>query len=553
MVCNAYHIKNVPGRKTDWNDAFWIAKCLAQGLLKPSFVPDREQRELRDMVRFRKSQIEERSRNINRLQKFLEGGNIKLASWLSDVEGKSATALLELVIGKPDFTIDDVKQRMHGRMKSTSEEIFAALTGYITPSQRGFLVHVMDVIRQQTEQIEMTDAMIKSALTEEQNAAAGALDAVPGIGVISAEQIIAETGTDMARFHNQHSFSNWSGTAPGNNESAGKRKSGKSTFGNKALKSTLTQCAKSAVKNKSTFFSAQYSRLAAHRGKNRATLAVAHSPWQSRSSLYSQGGSSKTLGRITILSSTVKKRLIHTSSNSPNFVSLYPMIFYALLRNRPQGNPIFNNYQTFQMCAWADIFCRAYIPCCGYYFSRYFKDYDGNILFIAVCRPSFTGELGFIAVEPDKDDIVETALIERPSGDTPLYNVLVDPAPAQIGDSAVIVDVGGRQSEGFYSLFINRFRGRVYITGTPLLAAVREVVYGFHELVTANLDEKVQGAISSNAAAEPIPLAVCRYFQAVMLFQAVFVGAAFAEGLRLMGSQIGKQVNLPRLFYLLIA
>ena len=277
MVCNAYHIKNVPGRKTDWNDAFWIAKCLAQGLLKPSFVPDRDQRELRDMTRFRKSQIEERSRNINRLQKFLEGGNIKLGSWLSDIEGKSAGQLLELVIGKPDFTLDDVKLRMHGRMKSTPEEMFAALDGYLTPTQRTFFAHVVCVIRQQTEQIEKTDSLIKTAMTDEQKAAVATLDTIPGIGIVSAEQIIAETGTDMSHFRNQHAFSNWTGTAPGNNESAGKRKSGRTTHGNKTLKSTLTQCAKSAVKNKSTFFSAQYSRLASHRGKNRATMAVAHS------------------------------------------------------------------------------------------------------------------------------------------------------------------------------------------------------------------------------------------------------------------------------------
>ena len=277
MVCNAYHIKNVPGRKTDWNDAFWIAKCLAQGLLKPSFVPDRDQRELRDMTRFRKSQIEERSRNINRLQKFLEGANVKLGSWLSDIEGKSAAALLELVIGKPDFTIDDVKSRMHGRMKSTPDEIFAALEGYITPTQRTFLTHVISVIRQQTEQIEKTDSLIRAAMTDEQKAAVETLDAIPGVGIVSAEQIIAETGTDMSHFRNQHAFSNWTGTAPGNNESAGKRKSGRTNYGNKTLKSTLTQCAKSAVKNKTTFFSAQYSRLVSHRGKNRATMAVAHS------------------------------------------------------------------------------------------------------------------------------------------------------------------------------------------------------------------------------------------------------------------------------------
>lgn len=277
MVVNAYHIKNVPGRKTDWNDAFWIAKCLAQGLLKPSFVPNREQRELRDMTRFRKSQIEERSRNINRLQKFLEGANVKLGSWLSDIEGKSSTQLLELIIGKEDFTVDDVRARMHGKMKSTPEEIFAAIEGYITPTQRKFLSHVMNVIREQTRLIEITDEMIKDSFSDEQKMAVEKLDEIPGIGVISAEQIIAETGTDMSHFRNQHAFSRWIGVAPGNNESAGKRKSGKTTHGNKTLKSTLTQCAKSAVKNKNTFFSAQYSRLASHRGKNRATMAVAHS------------------------------------------------------------------------------------------------------------------------------------------------------------------------------------------------------------------------------------------------------------------------------------
>lgn len=277
MVVNAYHIKNVPGRKTDWNDAFWIAKCLAQGLLKSSFVPNREQRELRDMTRFRKSQIEERSRNINRLQKFLEGANVKLGSWLSDIEGKSATQLLELIIDKEDFTVDDVKARMHGKMKSTPEEIFAAIEGCITPTQRKFFSHVMNVIREQTRLIEITDKMIKDSFSDEQKFAVEKLDEIPGIGVISAEQIIAETGTDMSYFRNQHAFSRWIGVAPGNNESAGKRKSGKTTYGNKTLKSTLTQCAKSAVKNKKTFFSAQYSRLASHRGKNRATMAVAHS------------------------------------------------------------------------------------------------------------------------------------------------------------------------------------------------------------------------------------------------------------------------------------
>lgn len=277
MVCNAYHIKNVPGRKTDVNDAQWIAQCLSQGLLNPSFIPDREQRELRDMTRFRKSQIEERSRHINRLQKLLEGANVKLGSWLSDIQGKSATALLELVIGKEDFTVNDVAARMHAGLKSTPEELFLSLEGSITPSQREFFAHVMAVILEQTVQIEKTDAMIQRSLNANYKAAAKALDAIPGIGRVSAEQILAETGIDMSHFRNQHAFSKWAGLCPGNNESAGKRKSGKAPPGNKTLKSTLVQCAKSAKMNKRSFFSAQYNRLVSHRGKNRATVAVAHS------------------------------------------------------------------------------------------------------------------------------------------------------------------------------------------------------------------------------------------------------------------------------------
>ena len=277
MVCNAYHIKNVPGRKTDKNDARWIAKCLSQGMLSPSFIPDREQRELRDMTRFRKSQVEDRARNVNRLQKFLEGANIKLGNWLSDVEGKSATRLLELVIGGPDFTVNDVATRMQPNMKSSADEIYHSLEGCMTGMQREFFAHIMSVIREQTVQIEKTNAMIRRSLNDNYKAAIEALDDIPGVGRVSAEQIVVEIGTDMGRFKNQGSLCKWAGVCPGNNESAGKRKSGKTPQGNKTLKATLTQCAKAAKKNKNSFFGAQYNRLVTHLGKNRATMAVAHS------------------------------------------------------------------------------------------------------------------------------------------------------------------------------------------------------------------------------------------------------------------------------------
>ena len=277
MVCNAYHVKNVPGRKTDKNDARWLAKCLSQGMLNPSFIPEREQRELRDMTRFRKSQVEDRARNVNRLQKFLEGANIKLGSWVSSVEGQSATQLLELIIGKPDFTKEDVALRMHKNLKSTSEELFKSLEGYMTDVQREFFAHILSVIKEQSAQIEKTDAMIQRVLSTNYKAAVDAIDVIPGIGRVSAEQIIAEIGTDMNQFKNQGSLCKWAGVAPGNNESAGKRKSGKTPPGNKTLKATLTQCATVAKKNKNSFFGAQYNRLVTHLGKKRATMAVAHS------------------------------------------------------------------------------------------------------------------------------------------------------------------------------------------------------------------------------------------------------------------------------------
>jgi len=277
MVCNAQHIKNVPGRKTDKNDARWISKCLSFGMLNPSFIPDREQRELRDMTRFRKSQVEERARNVNRLQKFLEGANVKVGSWLSNVNGQSATQLLELVIEKPDFTQKDVAVRMHKKLKSSSEELYNSLEGYMTEMQREFFAHIMSVIREQTAQIEKTEAMIQRRLDENYKAAIKAIDEIPGIGRVSAEQIVVEIGIDMSRFKNQNALSKWAGVCPGNNESAGKRKSGRTPPGNATLKSTLTQCATAAKKNKNSFFGAQYNRLVTHLGKKRATMAVAHS------------------------------------------------------------------------------------------------------------------------------------------------------------------------------------------------------------------------------------------------------------------------------------
>ena len=277
MVVNAGHMKSVPGRKTDVKDAEWIAKLLSHGLLKSSFIPNREQRELRELTRFRKNQIEERSRTLNRLQKMLEGANIKLSSLVSNIYGKSATQMLELIIGKEEFSAQEIEKLRHVNMKASTDELFKSLEGIITPIQRELFTHIMNVIKEQTAQIDKTESQILGYMTQAYQDAVKAIETIPGIGQISAQQIIAEIGIDMSRFPDAAHLCSWSGICPGNNESARVRKSGKTNYANKTLKSTLVQCAQSAKKNDESFFHAQYQRLVVRRGKNRSTLAVAHS------------------------------------------------------------------------------------------------------------------------------------------------------------------------------------------------------------------------------------------------------------------------------------
>lgn len=276
MVVNAQHMKSLPGRKTDMKDAEWISDLLQHGLLRASFIPDRDQRELREVSRYRKSLIEERSRELNRLQKMLEGGNIKLGSMLTHINGKSGRKFLELLLSGEEISLEAVDKLRNYQLHSSAEELLQSLDGFLSPLQKKLLRSILDHIDDMTHRIEDVDKIIKEYMKEYEDAIK-ALEEIPGVGEVGAQTIISEIGVNMSRFPTASHLCSWAGVAPGNNESAGKRRSGRTTKGNITLKTTLIQCAHGASKRKGTFFYAQYQRIKMRRGSKIAAMAVAHS------------------------------------------------------------------------------------------------------------------------------------------------------------------------------------------------------------------------------------------------------------------------------------
>ena len=282
MVVNAHHMKAVPGRKTDVQDAEWIADLLQHGLLKASYIPGKEQRELRELVQYRKSLIEDRGRELNRLQKMLEGGNIKLSGTVTQINGKSARNILNFITDGGYF--DDAKydemlanKEIASNLKASKEQIIDDLNGVLSPIQRRVMKELLSHLDELNEHIRNLDDDIDRFMKQEDKNAADAIQEIPGIAATSAQVIISVIGNDMSRFPSDRHLSKWAGLCPGNNESASKRKSGKTTKGNKMLRTTLVNCAHSAAKVKNSYFSALFARISAHRGKKRAYVAVAHS------------------------------------------------------------------------------------------------------------------------------------------------------------------------------------------------------------------------------------------------------------------------------------
>ncbi len=275
VLVNAHHIKQVPGRKTDVGDCEWIADLLRHGLLRGSFVPNRAQRELRELTRYRTALLQERAAEVNRLQKTLEGGNIKLAAVASDVLGKSGRQILEALVAGGSQPVE-LAQLAKGRMREKIPLLERALAGSFQPHQQFMVARHLAFIDAIDETVTQVSAEIAERLRSVE-ADVELLDAITGIGRRTAEVWLAEVGSDLERFPSHSHLASWAGMCPGNNESAGKRKSGKTRKGNPHLRTALVEAAQAAARKRDSYLSAQYRRLAARRGKKKAIIALGHS------------------------------------------------------------------------------------------------------------------------------------------------------------------------------------------------------------------------------------------------------------------------------------
>ena len=274
LVVNAQHMKAVPGRKTDVKDAEWIADLLRHGLLRPSFIPSRPERELRELTRYRTSLLQERAAEVNRLQKVLEGANIKLASVATNVVGLSGRAMLAAMVAG-EYEVEAVAGLARGKLRKKIGALKEALEGRLQPHQRFMLAA-------QLRHIDSLDSLIEEVSGEVERRLATLraelkrLSTIPGVSTRISQAMLSEMGADMGRFASAGHLASWVAICPGHDESAGKSRSGRTRKGSPWLRSALVQAAKAAGRTQ-TYLGAQYRRIAARRGANRAAVAVAHS------------------------------------------------------------------------------------------------------------------------------------------------------------------------------------------------------------------------------------------------------------------------------------
>jgi transposase len=277
LLVNPHHVKQVPGRKSDVSDAEWIAQLLQCGLLRGSFVPRRELRELRDLTRFRAQLASEQTRLANRIHKVLEDANIKLGAVATDILGKSGRAMIGgLIRGEPDP--EKMADLAEGRLRAKIPALRLALEGHFTDHHRFLIEHLLGHLDELERHVEELSGRIAAGLRPLlDDARLKRLDAIPGVNRTTIENVVAEIGVDMTVYPDEHHLSSWAGVCPGSEESAGKRLRSHTLRKNRWLRRALVEAAWAASHTKASYLGAQYRRLAARRGRKRALMAVGHS------------------------------------------------------------------------------------------------------------------------------------------------------------------------------------------------------------------------------------------------------------------------------------
>lgn len=273
-LVNAQHVKAVPGRKTDVKDCVWLAELMRNGLLRRSMVPDHDTRMLREVVRYRRRLLQEKAHEANRLQKVLEDANVKLGSVATDVLGTSCRKMLRAIVaGERDGA--KLADLALGKLRNKHDDLIKALTGRIR-KQHGVLIReLLDHVEYLERTIDRLTLQVEEELRPFEEAICR-LDEIVGVDRRTIQDVLAEIGTDMSRYPDASHLASWAGLCPGNNESGGKRLSGRTRKGSPWLKAALVQAAWGAVRNKKSYFNAQFRRLR-HRGTKKAIVAVAHS------------------------------------------------------------------------------------------------------------------------------------------------------------------------------------------------------------------------------------------------------------------------------------
>jgi transposase len=273
LVVNARHIKYVPGHKTDKKDSAWICQLLRAGLLKNSFIPDRELRELRDLTRYREKLVRAQTAAHNRMIRYFEDANLKLSSVFSDIRGTTCTKVIDDILNG-EFDPEKLSQHHHKRMKASKEDLKKAVEGKFTAHHKFMITETRKELANIEAQILDIEQEIARRMEPHKDAVERICE-IPGIKETSAHAILAEIGFDMSVFPTDKNITSWAGLAPGNNESAGKKKSTHINHGNNMLRTKLVECAWSGSKVKDSYFKERYSRMVIRRGKKRSLIAIA--------------------------------------------------------------------------------------------------------------------------------------------------------------------------------------------------------------------------------------------------------------------------------------